>query len=366
MLFNLFNRNKEKSEKKEDNYLTLRIRETVQETPDTMTVYFEQPEPFLDYQPGQYLTLILEIDGKQVRRSYSLCTSPYVDPFPGITVKRLEGGLVSNYVIDNFFPGKRITIMKPLGNFVTTYHSENQQVYGMIAGGSGITPIMGILKSILVNEPQARVHLLYCSRSREMIIFREALEDLQSKYPGRLMINHHLSQSGSSPDKVSCRLNEEQVKRFYRENFISYQQNQKFFVCGPEGLMNISLSALDSLEVPRDIVLTESFYLEKKNESAQIDPEDIVSRPVKIILGGEEYAFDVGPKKTILEAGLDEGLDMPYSCQSGLCTACMGKLIAGEVVMNEDAGLSKQEIQDGYILCCSSKPKGEDVVIQIE
>ncbi|MBD3627024.1 ferredoxin--NADP reductase [Cyclobacterium sp.] len=364
MLFNLFNR--EKSSKKEDNYLTLRIRETVVETADTMTVYFEQPEPFLDYQPGQFLTLILEINGKQERRSYSLCTSPFVDPFPGITVKRLNGGLVSNYINDHFFPGKRVAVMKPLGNFVTNYHSDNRQHYGLIAGGSGITPIMGILKSILVNEPHAQIHLLYCSRSREMIIFRELLEDLQEKFPDRLAVSHQLSQPEAGWEGDRGRLDQEKVKQFYLKNFKFFEANQKFFVCGPEGLMDISQDALRQLGIPKELILKESFHLEKEKSAQEEGLTDVVSRPVKIILEGEEYAFDVGPKKTILEAGLDEGLDMPYSCQSGLCTACMGKLISGEVNMDEDAGLSEQEIKSGYILCCSSKPKGSDVVIQIE
>jgi len=366
MLFNLFNRDKEKPQKKEDNYLTLRIRETVMETADTMTVYFEQPEPFLEYQAGQFLTLILEIDGKQVRRSYSLCTSPFVDPFPGITVKRLKGGLVSNYINDHFFPGKRVGVMKPLGKFVTTYHSENRQVYGMIAGGSGITPIMGIVKSILVNEPHAKIHLLYCSRSLEMVIFREVLEELQKKFPGRLLVSHQLSQPEAEWEGSCGRLDQEKVKQFYLENFGSFEPNQKFFICGPEGLMETSRNGLQQLSIPEEAILTESFYLDKEEDNSEADLGDVISRPVKIILEGEEYAFDVGPKKTILEAGLDEGLDMPYSCQSGLCTACMGKLISGEVKMDEDAGLSEQEIKAGYILCCSSKPAGSDVVIQIE
>ncbi|WP_162417054.1 ferredoxin--NADP reductase [Cyclobacterium roseum] len=366
MRFNLFKKNKTESEKKEDNYLTLRIRETVRETPDTVTVYFEQPEPFLDYKPGQFLTLLLEIDGKQERRSYSLCTSPFVDPFPGITVKRLKGGLVSNYINEHFHPGKRVTVMKPLGNFVSDYHSQNKRRYGMVAGGSGITPIMGILKSILVNEPHSETHLLYCSRSEEMIIFKEAIETLHEAYPGRLRVWHQLSQPGPAWAGACGRMDKETIKSFFSNLIESRELETRFFVCGPEGMMATAKTTLRELGASEESILSESFYLEKEVNEPNEALTELVSRPVTIVLEGEEHAFDVEPGKTILEAGLEEGLDMPYSCQSGLCTACRGKLLSGEVSMMEDAGLSEKEIAEGFILCCSSKPSNSEVKVNIE
>jgi ring-1,2-phenylacetyl-CoA epoxidase subunit PaaE len=366
MLFNLFKKNKEEADTKEDAYLTLRIRETVRETADTLTVYFEQPEPFLDYKPGQFLTLILELNGKQERRSYSLCTSPFVDPFPGITVKRLEGGLVSNHINDQFFPGKRVTVMKPLGNFVSDYHSKNRRIYGMIAGGSGITPIMGIIKTILVNEPLSIVHLLYCSRSQDSIIFNEAIKGLQESNPGKLIVAHQLSQPKEGWEGACGRLDKGKVAAYFAEQLQDPGLESRFFICGPEGMMRSSQDALAELGVPAEAIRTESFYLEKEQTVAEEDTKDLVSRLVTVVLEGEEHAFDVVPGKTILEAGLDEGLDMPYSCQSGLCTACRGRLIAGKVTMDEDAGLSEKEIAEGFILCCSSKPADSEVKVRIE
>src|SRR5690606_31004823 len=132
-------------------------------------------EPYLDYKPGQYLTVLLDVDGKQERRSYSLCTSPYVDPYPGITVKRVKDGVISNYLNDRLRPGKSLEIMKPTGNFTVDFHSQNRHHYVVVTGGSGITPIMGIIKSVLVNEPLSRISILYCSRAEDQIIFNEQL-----------------------------------------------------------------------------------------------------------------------------------------------------------------------------------------------
>lgn len=368
-MFNLFKKKKEENTKG-DQYLSIKVREVVKETPDTVTIFFEQPEPYLDYKAGQYLTVILDINGKEERRSYSLCTSPFVDPFPGITVKRVKGGLVSNYLNDQIRPGKTIEIMKPLGNFTSEYHSQNNRHFVMVAGGSGITPIMGISKSVLVNEPGSKVTLLYCSRSEEQIIFREELEKLEEKYEGRFMVIHNLSQPSGNWTGLQGRLDASKIKDVLDSTVTSGLLTNRFYVCGPEGLMDTALQTLESLGVPKDQVFEESFYndLEAKEkelkEAGKLSPE--LTREVEVSVEGETFTFEVPAGKTILEAGLDEDVDMPYSCQSGLCTACRGRLISGKVDMIEDAGLSPGEIAEGYILCCSSKPASSDIKIIIE
>ncbi|MEX2511391.1 MAG: ferredoxin--NADP reductase [Cyclobacteriaceae bacterium] len=364
MLFKIFKKNQEENHSNAK-ILTLRVRETVQETPDTVSIYFEQPEPFLDYLPGQFLSVILVINGKEERRSYSLCTSPFMDPFPGITVKRLKGGLVSNHINDYFRPGKKVSIMKPMGNFVTDFHSKNKRNYGMIAGGSGITPILSNLKSVLINEPLSKVNLLYCSRTEEMTIFSDILAGLEEKYPGRLSVTHNLTQPGSDWKGLTGRLDKPKIAAYYKERFSDPSFESMFFVCGPVGLMDTAEDTLASFGVPKEIILIEQFFKELPLDEGNEDAPEII-RPVTIILEGQEFTFDVPPGKTILEAGLDEDLDMPYSCQSGLCTACRGKLLSGKVKMLEEAGLTDEEINEGYILCCSSKPEGSDIKIQIE
>lgn len=367
-MFNFFKKKKE--EVKVNPYLPLKVREVVRETSDTVTLYFEQPEPYLDYKPGQFLTLVLEFDGKEQRRSYSLCTSPFVDPFPGISVKKIPNGLFSNFLNEKIFPGKTINVVKPLGHFTTDFHSKNQRHYFLIAGGSGITPIMGILKSVLVNEPQSIITLIYASRNEENIIFKKQLDMLQLGNPGRIKIIHQLSQPSAEWTGAKGRVTAADLKELFAQAEYEQRYEEIYFMCGPDGLMDTALGLLEELGVDKDRIHRESFY----SAAAHQAHEDaihginngILTREVTIILDGEENLVTVSPDKTILEAGLDSGLNMPYSCQSGLCTACRGRVLNGQVKMDEDAGLSEKELAAGYVLCCVARPLTEDIKITIE
>jgi ring-1,2-phenylacetyl-CoA epoxidase subunit PaaE len=365
MLFNLFK--SKDAKKKSSQYLSLKIREIVKETSDTVTIYFEQPEPYLDYKPGQYLTVILDIEGKEERRSYSLCTSPFVDPYPGITVKRVKGGLISNYLVDKLRPGKSIEIMKPMGHFTLDFHSKNKFHYVMVTGGSGITPIMGLAKSVLVNEPQSKITLLYCSRSEEQIIFNKQLTELEGKYPGKIKVIHHLTQPSGNWTGFKGRLDGEKIKHAVTQYNFPEAEKVVYLTCGPQGLMETTLATLSSLGINTETVLRENFFIAPTPKTDRADePAVQLTREVKIVLEEEEYEFEVAPEQTILEAGLQKDVDMPYSCQSGLCTSCRGKLLSGEVKMDEDAGLSANELREGYVLCCVAHPLTGDVKINIE
>jgi len=368
MLFNLFKSKETKN--KGSQYLSLKIREIVKETADTTTIYFEQPEPYLDYKPGQYLTVILDINGKEERRSYSLCTSPYVDPYPAITVKKIKYGVVSNFLNDKIRPGKSLEVMKPMGHFTMDYHSQNKRHVVMVTGGSGITPVMGITKSLLVNEPHSKITLLYCSRSEEQIIFKDLLQDLVNRYPGKLQVIHNLTQPSGNWTGLKGRIDSDRIKDILMQSIYTEAEKTNYLTCGPQGLMETFLDALEGLGVDQDHIIKESFFKTTtiKTENTETIPEKahFLTREVKVILEGEEYEFEVSPKQTILEAGLEEEVDMPYSCQSGLCTSCRGKLLSGEVKMDEDAGLSENELKQGYILCCVSHPVSGDVKINIE
>ena len=367
-MFNLF-RKKKQEEHKGDQYISLKVRNVVKETPDTVSIYFEQPEPYLEYKPGQFLTVILDINGKEERRSYSLCTSPFVDPHPAITVKRVDNGLVSNYLNDHIRPGKTIEIMKPMGNFTVPFHSQNKRHFVMIAGGSGITPVMSLAKSALINEPSSQVTLIYSSRNEEQIIFKKELDQLEGKYADRLHVVHNLTQPGASWDGLKGRISEEKIKNILDAK-VGDLSSAVFFICGPEGMMEIAEKGVSALGVAKENIHTESFYtdLSAKEEALRAEGKlaPALTREVEVVLEGQTYHFEVAPGKTILEAGLDQDVDMPYSCQSGLCTACRGKLLSGKVDMIEDAGLSPGEIAEGYILCCSSKPASGDIKIVIE
>lgn len=364
-MFNLFKKKKE--EVKKPAFLPLKVREVVKETADTVSIYFEQPEPFLEYKPGQFLTLVIDFDGKEQRRSYSLCTSPYVDPFPGISVKRVPGGLFSNFLNEKIHPGKTINTLKPLGHFTTDFHSKNQKHFFLIAGGSGITPIMGILKSVLANEPKSKVTLLYCSRHEEHIIFKKELEELENKYSGKLNVIHNLSQPTDSWAGLKGRLKRETLSDLIKAAEAESDFQTDYFICGPEGILETAQDVLTSLNIEKEKIHKESFYsaaAEAAHESAAALGG--LTRDVLVEVEGEEHLVTVSPDKTILEAGLAQDLNMPYSCQSGLCTACRGKLLSGEVKMDEDAGLNENEINEGYVLCCVGRPMTDNVKIRIE
>lgn len=367
-MFNFFK--KKEKEVKVNPFLPLKVREVVKETSDTVTIFFEQPEPYLDYKPGQFLTIVMEFEGKEQRRSYSLCTSPFVDPFPGISVKRVPEGLFSNFLNEKVFPGKTLNVVKPMGNFTTDFHSKNRRHFFLIAGGSGITPIMGILKSVLVNEPESIVTLIYASRNEEQIIFKKQLELLQLANPDRLEIIHNLSQPSESWTGLKGRLSGEVLKELFAKAEYEPRYEEVYFMCGPDGIMDIAQQVLDELGVDKDRIHRESFFSAAAHQ-AQEDAlkginNGILTRDVTIVLEGEEHVVTVNPGKTVLESGLAAGLNMPYSCQSGLCTACRGRVLNGQVKMDEDAGLSEKELAAGYVLCCVSRPLTDDIKITIE
>jgi ring-1,2-phenylacetyl-CoA epoxidase subunit PaaE len=367
-MFNFFKKKKE--EVKVNPFLPLKVREVVRETEDTVTIYFEQPEPFLDYKPGQFLTLVMEFEGKEQRRSYSLCTSPFVDPFPGISVKRVPDGLFSNFLNEKIFPGKTLNALKPMGHFTTEFHSKNRRHYFLIGGGSGITPLMGIMKSVLVNEPNSIITLIYSSRNEEQIIFKDQLILLEKANPDRLKIIHNLSQPSESWAGRRGRLSKSVLKEIIASAEYEQRYEEVYFMCGPDGIMTAAKEILQELGVDKERIHQENFF----SAAAHLAHEEalagishgILSRDVTIVLDGEENLVTVDPSKTVLEAGLAAGLNMPYSCQSGLCTACRGKILTGQVKMDEDAGLSEKELAAGYVLCCVSRPLSDDIKITIE
>jgi len=367
-MFNFFKKKKE--EVKVNPFLPLKVREVVRETEDTVTIYFEQPEPFLDYKPGQFLTLVMEFEGKEQRRSYSLCTSPFVDPFPGISIKRVQDGLFSNFLNEKIFPGKTLNALKPMGHFTTEFHSKNRRHFFLIGGGSGITPLMGILKSVLVNEPNSIVTLIYSSRNEEQIIFKNQLALLEKANPERLKIIHNLSKPSEGWGGRKGRLSKSVLKEIIASAEYEQRYEEVYFMCGPDGIMTAAKEILQELGVDKERIHQENFF----SAAAQLAHEEalagishgILSRDVTIVLDGEENLVTVDPSKTVLEAGLAAGLNMPYSCQSGLCTACRGKVLSGQVKMDEDAGLSEKELAAGYVLCCVSRPLTDDIKITIE
>ncbi len=343
-------------------YYTLKVKEIIWETGQAATLRLKQPLfSKIKYLPGQFLTFILEINGQKVRRSYSMSSTPELDADLAVTIKRVPGGLVSNYLLDKLKPGDSVEVTKPAGNFVIETDKNKSRHVILIGAGSGITPLMSILRAVLFFEPQSRVSLLYGNRHEGAIIFRRQLDELQAKFADRLTVIHTLTE----PDKFWGGYRG-RIDRFMTVNVISKLPKLPetlFYLCGPSGMMEEAKEGIKKMGYPLSVVRQESFTVAEGQTISQATGDK--DYQVKIRLRGKEYTVEVKAGQTVLNAALDAGLDMPYSCQSGLCTACMGKKIAGELVMEDSDALSASELAQGYVLTCISHPTSEDLVIEI-
>lgn len=351
-------------------YYDLVVKEIIHETRDTISVVFEQPTPPITYKSGQFLTLIAEVGGKEVRRAYSLCTSPFVDTDLAVTVKRVEGGLMSNWLADNLKVGQKMRVMEPMGQFTTEYHKDRKRHLVMFAGGSGITPMMSLIKSMLDQEPESIISLIYCNRDVDSIIFRDQLEALETRDEGRLHVIHILDNAPMNWQGYSGLLNHDMLTKLFERIPDWGIDNTTYLMCGPEGMMKNVDSLLSMRHIPKERIFRESFVQgtidkEGKKEEAIVEAGELKERVVTILYDGEEYKVTVPPDKGILESALDQGIDLPYSCQSGLCTACRGKALSGKVKLDEEEGLSQSERDEGYVLTCVGHPLTDDVVIEI-
>jgi len=272
------------------------------------------------------------------------------------------GGKVSNYILDKLKSGDKLKALKPMGSFTIICSPPKKRDLVCIGAGSGITPLYSMLKSVLVKEPESTVTLFYGNRSEEHIIFYDKLEHLKKEYGDRFRLVHALTQPGTTWVGEAGRL----TGSFIKEKLVGFGLAQpEFYLCGPSGLMEEAEKALSELAVSKGKIFKESF-----TASTHVSPlsgaGQIQEQVVAINLYGEEHRVVVSPKKSILVAALDKKIDMPFSCQSGLCSACKGKLVQGEVKMEEDEGLTEEEIKAGYILCCVSHPKTDNVKIVID
>jgi ring-1,2-phenylacetyl-CoA epoxidase subunit PaaE len=353
-----------------DKYHHLRVKEIIRETKDSITIVFEQPAQKIPYKSGQFLTLILPIMGKDVRRAYSLCSSPFVDEDLAVTVKRVENGLMSNYLNDFLKVDQVVKVMEPMGVFTTEFSTEHKRHLVMFAGGSGITPMMSHIKSTIHQEPDSIVSLIYANRDIDSIIFREELEKMQTEFEGRLHVIHILDDAPMNWQGYSGLLNHDMLVKLFERIPNWGHESTTYLMCGPEGMMKNVENLLEELKIPKENVFKESFVAgtidkdQKKMEDSGA-ADELIAREVTILYDGEEYKFTVEPKSTILETALDNGIDLPYSCQSGLCTACRGKCTSGKVKLDEEEGLSESELAEGYVLTCVGHPLTDDVVIEI-
>jgi len=380
-------------------YRHLQVKEVIRETPDAISIVFEKPEERMPYEAGQFLTLIATIEGKKQRRSYSLSSCPFLDPSPTVTVKRVAGGTMSNYLNDHLKAGDTLEVMEPMGNFTTNLVGTDERHLIMFGGGSGITPLMSIMKSVLYAEPKTKVSLVYANRDQDAIIFKALLDSLLIKYDKTFQVVHILEEPSPELTSLSGRIEAERVKDILKQLPQYPAEETEYFLCGPTGMMQNVMDGLKELNINPSRIHKESFVAgvtspDQKGEPAIIPPpqesevskevadQDLYPGPagafetneaqvkqtqeVTVVYEGEEYTFAVEPESTILHTALALDIDLPYSCQSGICTACMGRCTSGRVKLDETDTLTDGELKDGYVLTCVGHPLTSDVRIEID
>jgi ring-1,2-phenylacetyl-CoA epoxidase subunit PaaE len=349
-------------------YLTLKVKGVIRETADAATLVFENPDGNrIFYKSGQFLTFILSVDGHEHRRSYSLSSSPYVEQELAVTIKKVSGGKVSNYLVDNAKPGEGFKVMLPMGNFTPEFQADRKRNLVLIGGGSGITPLISIAKSALLKEPKSNVILVYANRDEESIIFRQALTNLSNKYPDNFKVVHILEAPTSDWQGFTGLIHADFLKSILDELIGGeIQSKSDYYICGPNGLMDVAVHALKSFSIDVERIHKESFVAAPQVDPKPHAPADAASIDVIVKYRKREYKIPVKKGDYILQTALDLDIDLPYSCQSGICTACMGKCVAGKVEMDDNDALTPNEVKKGLVLTCVGKPVSEGVIIEID
>lgn len=350
----------------------LKVKDVTPETADAVTITFWHPlNEVIRYQPGQFLTFLVNVEGEKVRRSYSMASSPHVDASLSVTIKRLPGGKVSNYLADHVKTDSILESLEPMGTFTPALTPSNEKLYVLIGAGSGITPLFSMLKSILHVEPKSRIWLIYGNRNQASIVYKAHLDAIAQVHANRVRVTHVLSQPTSGWTGAEGRVNQHVLTQLLDELPPADRQTLQAYMCGPDGLMDEARKALTMLNIPVENVHRESYGTATTDAAVGEVVEDSAagdsgSPEVTILYEGSEYKFAVAPHQTILEAALDLDIDLPYSCQAGMCTACLGKCVAGTVKLDEEEGLSPAELKAGYVLTCVAHPASTGVVIEID
>lgn len=350
---------------------TLTIENVVHDTSDTVAISLAVPEqlaPIFRYKAGQYVTIKIDIDGVSHRRNYSLCSSPALDEPLTIAVKKVNTGVVSAWLKDHVQPGQKLEVYPPMGNFTKELHPDHARHYLMIAGGSGITPILSIMKSVLRVEPRSVITLIYANRNEAAIIFDQAIQELVDHNPERCRVVHVLEEPPTSGRSyVHGQLASSVFSKLIPAWVPSFDAVDAF-VCGPEPLMDMAIAELHTMGLADDRIHREYFTLSKtpmsseQSTAAAASSNELVTRRVRIRLYGQEHEFDVEPDETILSAAQRANLDPPYACQIGACCTCRAKLVTGTAIMDEREALSDDEIADGYVLTCQAHPTSDGVM----
>lgn len=349
----------------------LAIADVRRETPEAVSVAFAVPEELradFAFTSGQYLTLRTTLDGEEIRRSYSIC-SGVDDGELRVAIKRLEGGLFSCFANENLRPGDTIEVMPPMGRFGIVPDPDAARTYVAFAAGSGITPILSIVKTVLAREPRSRFVLFYGNRSSGSIIFKEAIEDLKDRFVERFAVHHVLSREAQDVALLNGRLGRDKVEALMRTAGGTAAVDH-VFVCGPATMIEEVAGALKDLGVPPERVHVELFTPAAGAAGRPRPPAGRAAEAegarLSLRIDGATHSLAMRPEETVLDAALRQGLDLPYSCRAGMCCTCRAKCVEGETTMDQNFSLEPWEVEAGFVLTCQCRPAGPALAIDFD
>ena len=350
----------------------LKVADIYKETEDTSVVTFEVPlelQEVFKFSQGQHLTLKADINGEDVRRSYSLCSSPLDNQWK-VAVKQIPGGKFSTYINENLKTSDELEVMIPSGTFGVNCNPEKAKNYLFFSAGSGITPIISMIKTHLAVEPNSTCKLFYVNRTAKSIIFKEELEQLRNKYFGRLEIYYFLTKERRDIDLFNGRFDDEKMQ-VLTKTFIDIPDTSEVFLCGPEQMVNYVSEYLINAGLPKNFVHFELFITGLSEEdikrTERLAKQNVEGVEVTIVDGGKEFEFTMTKEyDTILDAALGAGADLPFACKGGVCSTCKCQVTEGEVEMKINYALEDKEVAQNFVLSCQAVPTSEKVVVDFD
>ena len=352
------------------NFYTLKVKELKRETEEAVSILFEVPADLtstFSFIQGQYISLKTNVNGEELRRSYSICSSPASGELR-VAVKQIPKGKFSTYANTQLKVGDTLELMPPMGSFYTELSAAQTKQYAAFASGSGSTPIMSILRTTLATEVKSTFTLFYGNKTSQSTLFKSELEALQNTYPNRLQVHFVYSRENGDAPMFSGRLSAEKCKSYHKE-LLDFTKIDEVFLCGPEALIFELKDTLMDLGLSEKKMHFELFTAAKPikiQENSSSDAAPVVSQ-VEVIVDGESYHLELAENgETILDAAMAIDADVPFACKGGVCCACKAKVMEGSVKMDVNFALDEEEVEEGYILTCQSHPTSEKLIVDFD
>ena len=345
-------------------FYKLAVKEIIRETPEAISVLFQVPEELqanYRFVAGQYINLKLTLDGNEIRRAYSICATPESGELR-ITIKSIKNGYFSKFANEQLTIGKVLEVGTPEGKFTFEPDASRQKNYAAFVAGSGITPVMSILQTVLEKEPNSTFVLVYGNKSSNETIFYNQLHDLQLKYVGRFFVHYVFSQQ-KAEDQLFGRI-EKSTVNFLLKNKHKEKEFDKFYLCGPEEMINAVSNVLKENNVKEKDIKFELFSASSTENQVQKSLEGHTK--ITVLVDGDETSFEMSQKQSLLEAALKQGLDAPYSCQGGICSSCIARISKGTAEMKKNTILTDGEIAEGLILTCQAHPTSNEIFVDYD